>query len=74
MFALAILEKIKETRLKFSQGSVTVLWKMADYQDARVKLTNTQFNKLKFTTKNKTGSILGLNKKNFQDKKLWHNL
>ena len=47
---------------------------MVDYQDARVKLTNTQFNKLKFTTKNKTGSILGLNKKNFQDKKLWHNL
>ena len=25
MFVLAILEKIKETRLKFSQGSVTVL-------------------------------------------------
>ena len=25
MFALTILEKIKETRLKFSQGSVTVL-------------------------------------------------
>ena len=25
MFALTMLEKIKETRLKFSQGSVTVL-------------------------------------------------
>ena len=25
MFILTILEKIKETRLKFSQGSVTVL-------------------------------------------------
>ena len=25
MFALTILEKLKETRLKFSQGSVTVL-------------------------------------------------
>ena len=25
MFVLTILEKIKETRLKFSQGSVTVL-------------------------------------------------
>ena len=25
MFVLAIFEKIKETRLKFSQGSVTVL-------------------------------------------------
>ena len=47
MFVLAILEKIKETRLKFSQGSVTVLKKMGNYQKAIVKLTNTQLNKLK---------------------------
>ena len=46
MFALAILEKIKETRLKFSQESVTVLHKMATYQEARVKLTKTQLKKL----------------------------
>ena len=44
---LTILEKIKEMRLKFSQGSVTVLWKMVSYQEARVKLTNTQLNILK---------------------------
>ena len=41
---LTILEKIKETRLKFSQGRVTVFKKMAKYQEVkRVKLTNTQF-------------------------------
>ena len=34
-------------RLKFSQGSITVLQKVANYQVARVKLTNTQVNKLK---------------------------
>ena len=31
MFVLTILEKFKETRLKFSQGSVTVLWKITNY-------------------------------------------
>ena len=36
MFVLTILEKIKETRLKFSQGSVTVLEKMANNQEARI--------------------------------------
>ena len=38
---LTILEKIKETRLKFSQGSVTLLKIIANYQEVRVKLTNT---------------------------------
>ena len=31
MFVLTILEKIKGTRLKFSQGSVTVLQKMVNF-------------------------------------------
>ena len=35
---------------------------MANYQEARVKLTNTQLNKLKSTAKNETGTILRLNK------------
>ena len=35
-FILAILQKIKETGLKFSQGSVTVLLIMVNYQEARV--------------------------------------
>ena len=40
---------------------------MTNYQEATVKLTNTQFNKLKSAAKNKTGTILRINKKNFQD-------
>ena len=65
MFILMILEKNKESRLRFSQGNVTVLYKMANYQEMRVKLTNTQLNKLKSTAKNKKGTILRLTKKNF---------
>ena len=37
MFVLIILERIKETKLKFSQGSLTVLQKMLNYQEAKVK-------------------------------------
>ena len=43
--------KIKKTRLKVSQKSVTVLQIMANCQEARVKLTNTQSNKLKTAEK-----------------------
>ena len=43
---------------------------MANYQEARVKLTNIQLNNLKSTAKNKTGTILKLNKKNFEDEEL----
>ena len=43
---------------------------MANYQEGRVKLTNTQLNKLTSAAKNKTGAILGLNKKNFEDGEL----
>ena len=45
---------------------------MTNYQKARVKLTNTQLSKLKSATKNKAGSILRLNKKNFDDEELSH--
>ena len=55
IFVLTILEKIKETRLKFSQGSVTILQIITNYQEARVKLTNAQLNKLKSAARNKTG-------------------
>ena len=75
MFILTILEKIKETRLKFSQESVKVLQTMANYQEARVKqikkykikLTNTKLNKLKSAEKNNTGTISRINEKNFVD-------
>ena len=51
MFILTILETIKETRLKSSQGGVTVLQTMTNYQETRVKLTNTQLSKLKSAAK-----------------------
>ena len=37
---------------------------MENYQEARVKLTTTQLNKLKFAAKNKTGAALRVTKKN----------
>ena len=74
MFVLTILEKLKETRLKLSQGSVTVLWIMTNYQEMKVKLTNTRLNKLKFAAKSKTETIFRLNKKNFKDEELTHEL
>ena len=51
MFISTILEAIKETRLKSSQGGVTVLQTMTNYQETRVKLTNTQLSKLKSAAK-----------------------
>ena len=42
---------MKDTRPKFSQGRVTVIYKMPIYEEARVKLTNTQLNKLKSAAK-----------------------
>ena len=47
---------------------------MANYQKARVKLTNTQLSKLKSAAKNKTGTILRTNEKNFEDEELPHEL
>ena len=40
---------------------------MTNYQEEAVKLPNTQLNKLESAAKNKTGTILRTNKKNFQD-------
>ena len=41
MFVLTISEKIKEIRLNFPDGSVTVLQKMTNYEETGVKITNT---------------------------------
>ena len=71
---LMIFDKINEDRLKFFQGSVTILKNMANYEEARIKLTNTQLNKLKSEAKNKTGTTLRITKKNFQDEELPHEL
>ena len=48
---------------------------MASYLEVRVKLTNTQLNKLKSAAKNKIGTILRIKKqKKFQDEELPHEL
>ena len=41
----------------FSGESATVLKKMANYKEAKVKLRTTQLSKLKSTAKNKTETI-----------------
>ena len=61
MFLLTNLEKIKKTKLKFSQ-------------EVRVTLTNTQLNKLKSAAKNKAGTILRSIKKKFDYEELPHEL
>ena len=47
---------------------------MVNYQEVKVKLTNTQLNKLKLGAQNKARAILRLNKKNFEDEELPHEL
>ena len=47
---------------------------MANYEEIRVKLTNTQLKKLRFAVKNKTEIILRITKKKFQDEELPHEL
>ena len=46
MFVLTVLEKMEKRRPTFSQGSVTVLKKMGNYEEARDELANMQLNKL----------------------------
>ena len=47
---------------------------MVNYQKDRVKLTNTQLNKLISAAKNKKGAILRLYMKNFEEEELPHEL
>ena len=47
---------------------------MTNHEEARVKLTNAQINKLKSAAKIKTGMTSRITKKNFQDEKLPHEL
>ena len=47
---------------------------MANYQETRVKVTNKQLNKLKSAVQSKTGTILRVNKKNFGNEELSHEL
>ena len=68
-FFLTILEK-NQRKKTFSGESATVLKKIANYKEAKVKLRTTQLSKLKSTAKNKTEKNLRLNKKNFQNEEL----
>ena len=68
MFTLTILEKIKETRLRLSEGSETVSSKMVNYQEVRVNLTNIQRNKLKSAAENNTRTIIRVTNRNFKMK------
>ena len=47
---------------------------MVNYEESRVKLTNTQLKKLSYAAKNKTGTVLWITKKNFQEDELTHEL
>ena len=47
---------------------------MSNYPEARVKWKNAQLNKFKSATKNKTGTISRINKKNIQNEELPHEL
>ena len=47
---------------------------MESYQEARVKLTNIQLKKLQSAAKNKTGIILRLKRKKFEDEEFQHEL
>ena len=47
---------------------------MANCEEARAKLTNTQLIKLKFAAKNMTGITLRITKTDFQDEELSHEL
>ena len=62
MFVLMVLEKIKEARLKFSQGKITVLQKMVNYEEAWVKLTNSRLKILNSAAKSRTRKTLKIRK------------
>ena len=50
------------------------LWKTANYEEARVKLTNTQLNILKPAAKKQDWSNIKNSKENFVDEELRHEL
>ena len=47
---------------------------MENYQEARVKLINSQLNKLKSAAKNKTGTIFRKTQKSLEDEEFLHEL
>ena len=77
MTALIVLRMVKKKlkkRPKSCQGGLTVLQKMANYGEARDKITNAQLNNLTCTSKNKCGTTMRITKKTFQDENLPYEL
>ena len=60
--------KIQRNEVKIFSRKWTGLWKVAGYEEPRLKLSNMQLNKLKSALKNKTGTIIGITKKAFKMK------
>ena len=58
--------KNQKNDIRIFSGKRNSIIKMKNYQEAKVKLTNTQLNKLNSAAKNKTGTILRINKENVQ--------
>ena len=81
-YVITYIANNKSTDIKLSKDQILKLWQesvivfliMANFQEASVKLTNTQLSKLKSAAKNKTGTRLSLNKRNFEDEELSHEL
>ena len=62
---LTILEKNRRNEIKIFSRKCNSIMNNANYQEARVKLSNTQLNKLKSAAKNKTAtSTISSNKTN----------
>ena len=72
MFVLTILGKYQRNEKKIFSKKCNSIIKMANYQEARVKLTNTKSKKLKSAVKNKAGTILRLSKRKTLKVKNWH--
>ena len=70
-----VIEETKETVLDFSQGTIKILWawfnfdqyKMTQYNNLNVKLSNSQLNKLNSAIKNETEVVLRLSIKMIGD-------
>ena len=58
--------KNQKNDIRIFSGKRNSIIKMENYQEAKVKLTNTQLNKLNSAAKNKAGTILRINKENVQ--------
>ena len=64
----------QRNKIKIFSSKHNGIIKIANYQETKVKLTNTQLNKLKSAAKNMTRQILRLTMKNFEDEELPHEL